>query len=191
MVDLRSLRRHEVFLSLKKDLAMMKEEEGRHNAAMKAFNVAEKRTNELKNKLTKVERDKKSVEAALDSVERQAEGQRVLLRQAEDQLAAYKGQIITLKKKLEEAKKARAQAEQDGYDVGVAETEKALRVRAEVLGVCRNYCLQKWNEAFNQAGVEASSVLRRAESVYYPPAIRASSSTSSKVVLTPCFATRI
>jgi len=140
MVDLRSLRRHEVFLSLKKDLAMvspsislssffilasflpflpfiashfyfflprffpqqtvqatfrakeitnfchwqMKEEEGRHNAAMEAFNVAEKRTNELKNKLTKVERDKKSVEAALDSVERQAEGQRVLLRQAED-----------------------------------------------------------------------------------------------------------
>jgi len=73
----------------------------------------------------------------------------------------------------------------------VAETEKALRVRAEVLGVCRNYCLQKWNKALNQAGVEASSALRRAESVYYPPAIRASGSTSSKVVLTPCFATHI
>ena len=79
--------------------------------AVKAFNVVEKRINELKNKLTEVERDKKSAETALDNVKRQVEGQRVLLRQAEDQLAASKGQIIALKKKLEEAKKARDQAE--------------------------------------------------------------------------------
>ena len=62
--------------------------------------------------------------------------------------------------------------------MGVAETEEALR--AEVLEVCRNYCLQVWNEALNQARVEASSSLRRAESVYYPPAIHASSSSRSK-----------
>jgi len=37
-----------------------------------------------------------------------------------------------------------------------------------------------WNEALNQAGVEASSILRRAESVYYPPAIRAPAFASSK-----------
>ena len=74
---------------------------------MEAFNVAEKRINEMKNKMAEVERDKKSVEAALDNAERQAEGQQVLLYQAEDQLATSKGQIITLKKKLEEAKKAR------------------------------------------------------------------------------------
>ena len=67
---------------------------------------------------------------------------------------------------MEEAKKARDQAEQEGFEIGVAETEKALR--AEVLGVCRKYCLQVWNEALNQAGVEASSMLRRAENVYYP-----------------------
>ena len=48
---------------------------------------------------------------------------------------------------MEEAKKARDQAEQEGYEIGVAETEAALR--AEVLGVCRKYCLQVWNEAFN------------------------------------------
>jgi len=53
----------------------MKEEEGRRNAAVKAFNVAEKRINKLKNKLTKVERDKKSFKAILDSAKRQAEGQ--------------------------------------------------------------------------------------------------------------------
>ena len=37
-----------------------------------------------------------------------------------------------------------------------------------------------WNKALNQAGVEASSTLRRVESVWYPPAIRASGSSGSK-----------
>ena len=80
---------------------------------------------------------------------------------------------------MEEADKARDQVEQDDYDVGVAKTEEALRV--EVAGVCRNYCLQVWNKALNQAGVEASSILKKAESVYYPPAIRTLGSASSKV----------
>ena len=63
--------------------------------------------------------------------------------------------------------------------MGVTEIEAAFK--AEVSGVCRNYCLQVWNEALNQAKVEASSILRGEESVYYPPAIRAPSSASSKV----------
>ena len=62
--------------------------------------------------------------------------------------------------------------------MGVAETKEALR--AEVLKVCRFYCLQVWNEALDQAGVEASSTLRRVENVYYPSAICASGSLSSK-----------
>ena len=108
-------------------------------------------------------------------------------------MAASKKQIIVLKKKLEEvekakaqaekakeeAKKAREEAEQHGYDVGVAETVDAFR--AEVPEVCRTYCFQVWNEALNQAGVEASSILRKVENIYYPPAIRASSSSNSKV----------
>ena len=69
---------------------MMNEEEGRCIAAVDAFNVAEKRIQELKNKLAKAERDKKSVEAALEGVERQAESQRRQLRHIEDQLAAFK-----------------------------------------------------------------------------------------------------
>ena len=48
----------------------MKEEEGRRNATMKAFNVVEKRINEMKNKMAEVKRDKKSVETALDNAER-------------------------------------------------------------------------------------------------------------------------
>ena len=51
----------------------------------------------------------------------------------------------------------------------MAKTEEALR--AEVSGVCRNYCSQVWYETLNQAGVEASSMLRKTENVYYTSAI--------------------
>ena len=60
----------------------------------------------------------------------------------------------------------------------MAETENALRV--EVPGVCRLYCAQVWDDALNQAGVESSSVLRKAKNVYYPEAICTPSSSSSK-----------
>ena len=109
--------------------------------------MADKKIQELTTKLNEADRDKKSAEAALQGVERQAESQRKQLRQDEDQLSIAKEQIGGLKKNLEKAKKANDRAEQDGYDVGVAETEKALRV--EVSGVCRTYCLQVWNKALN------------------------------------------
>ena len=82
---------------------------------------------------------------------------------------------------MEEAKKAKEQAEQKGYEVGVTETEKALR--AKVAEVCRFYCLQVWNEALDQVGVEASSSLRRAKNVYYPLAIRVLGFLGSKADL--------
>ena len=168
----------------------MKEEEGRHNAVMEAFNVAERSIQELKRKLQEEERERKSAATALDSTEKQAEGQRVLFCNAEDQLAASKTQIVALKKKLKEAEKARElaekardQAKQVGYDLGVAETEEAPRV--EVSRVCRNYCSQIWNKALNQAGVEALSVLRKAKSVYFPPTIRESIPFNSRINTPP------
>ena len=57
----------------------MKEEEGRSNAAVEAFNLVENRINDMNNKLFEVEKDKRRAEAALDSAERQVEGQQVLL----------------------------------------------------------------------------------------------------------------
>ena len=68
------------------------------------------------------------------------------------------------------AEKERDEAEQHGYDVGVAETEDTLR--AEVPAVCRAYYAQTWEEALNQAGVEASSGLRRLESIIFPLALQ-------------------
>ena len=65
----------------------------------------------------------------------------------------------------------------------MAEIEETLKV--EVSRVCRNYCSQVWNEALNQVEVEASSILRKAESVYYPLAICASSSNNSKANTPP------
>ena len=62
--------------------------------------------------------------------------------------------------------KERDEAEQHGYDVDVAEIEDALR--AEVPTVCCAYCAQTWEEALNQAGVEASFVLRRPERIIFP-----------------------
>ena len=160
---------------------------------MDDFHVAEKSIQELKKKLQEEEKERKYAAASLKSAKKQAESQRLLLHTAEDNLASSKTQISALKKKLEEvekardltekarkeAEKAKDEVEQHGYDVGVAETKDALR--AEVPAVCRTYCTRTWEEALNQAGVEASSMLKRAESVYYPLIIRLTSSSDSKV----------
>ena len=114
-----------------------------------------------------------------------------MAREANDQLAASKEQLVALKKQLEEAQKLRVQAkkarveaeeakakaekerdeaEQHGYDVGVAETEDALR--AEIPAVCRVYCTQTWEKALNRAGIDASSKLRKPENIIFPPALQ-------------------
>ena len=68
------------------------------------------------------------------------------------------------------AEKERDEAEQHGYDVGVAETEDTLR--AEVPAVCHAYCTQTWEEALNQVGIEASSELRKPENIVFPLALQ-------------------
>lgn len=52
--------------------------------------MAKRSIQELKKKLLEKEKERKSVAATLDNAEKQAEGQRVLLRNAEDQLAISK-----------------------------------------------------------------------------------------------------
>ena len=63
------------------------------------------------------------------------------------------------------------------------ETDENLR--AQVTGVCRGYCLQVWNEALNQAGVDAFSTLKRAENVYYPLALCVAGPSISQVDTAP------
>lgn len=85
----------------------MKKEEARHISTVRAFELVEKKSEELKTKLAKAERDKKSVEVALNRAERQAEVQCKQLRQTEDELSTAKGQIKVLMQILEEAEKAK------------------------------------------------------------------------------------
>ena len=77
---------------------------------MDAFHVAKKSNKDLKAKLAEEEKERKFVVATLNNVEKQAESQWLLLRDVEDQLAASKEQIATLKKKLEEVERAKVQA---------------------------------------------------------------------------------
>ena len=99
-------------------------------------------------------------------------------------MAALKQQLDEAKKHKDQAEKARMQAKEDkvkaekerneaeqhGYDVGVIETEDALR--AKVSAVCRAYCTQTWGKALNQARIEASSELRKLENIVFPPALQ-------------------
>ena len=158
---------------------------------MQTLTIAENSNTDLKKKLIVEEQAKKSADAALKGAEKQAESQRKLTNEAKEQLAASKEQLAALKKQLEEAKKLKDQAEkarvqakednakaekerdvaeQHGYDVGIAETEDTLRV--EVPAVCRAYCTQTWEEAFNRAGIDASSELIKPESIIFPLALQ-------------------
>ena len=76
---------------------------------------------------------------------------------------------VEVKKAKAQAERERDEAKQHGYDVGVAETEDALR--AEVPTVCRAYFTQTWEEDLNRAGIDASSKLRKSESIIFLPAL--------------------
>ena len=78
-----------------------------------------------------------------------------------------------------EAECSKEKAEEEAYDLGVAETQATLK--AQVPRVCRLYYSQVWNEALKKAGVEALSDLWKAKHVYYPSAIREDAPSSSEV----------
>ena len=63
------------------------------------------------------------------------------------------------------------------------ETEENLK--AQVFGVYRGYFLQVWTEVLNQPEVDASSALRRAENVFYPPALRVEGPSNSQADVVP------
>ena len=167
------------------------EERKRRTIAVQTLTIAENSNADLRQKLKAEEHARKSADVALKGAETQAESQRKLTNAAKEQLAASKEQVAALKQQLEaanklkaraekakmqaeedkaKAKKERDEAEQHSYDVGVVETEDALR--AEVPSVYRVYCAQTWEEALNQVRVEASSELRKPERIIFPPALQ-------------------
>ena len=167
------------------------EERRRRTSAVQMLTIAEKSNADFKEKLKTEEQQRKSAEAALKGAETQAESRRKLANDIKGQLVMTKEHIAALRQQLEEAnklkdlaEKARLQAEEDklkvekerdeaeqhGYDVGIAETEDALR--AEVPAVCRAYCTQTWEEALNQVGIDVSSELRKPVNIVFPLALQ-------------------
>ena len=69
---------------------------------MQTLAIAENSNANLKKKLTAEEQARKSADSALKGVERKAESQSKLTREANDQLAVSKEQVATLRKQLEE-----------------------------------------------------------------------------------------
>ena len=158
----------------------------------------------MKKKLLAEEQARKSAESALEGYQKQVKDQGNRLREANAELKKAREQVLVLKKHSEETQKLREQveklreeaekakieaeqamneAEQRGYEVGIVETEEVLR--AEVLAVCRIYCAKTWDEALNQARVEASSELRRPENVFYLEAIRPSDTPTPQAETIP------
>ena len=78
------------------------DERKRRIATVQTLTIAENSNIDLKKRLTAEEQAWKSVDAALEGAERQAESQRKLAREASDQLAASKEQLAALKKQLKE-----------------------------------------------------------------------------------------
>ena len=93
-----------------------------------------------------------------------AEGAKGIAEWARDEAVRAKTEAEFAKT---EAETSKDKAEEEAYNAGVAETQAILK--AQILGICRLYYSQVWNEALKRAGVEASSDLWKAEKVYYPP----------------------
>ena len=59
------------------------------------------------------------------------------------------------------AQEAATAVETSAYERGVLETE--VRLTAEVTVVCREYCAETYNQAFDRAGIPADSDRRRVD----------------------------
>nr|POE63943.1 hypothetical protein CFP56_01981 [Quercus suber] len=176
MAELDSLRSKQVFLSLKRYLGMgggggqqLGEGPG-HGAAELGLANAQNQAKEQTRRLGKAEEQLKIAKELIEDLKAKvaaAEGAQKAAEWAKGEALRAKAEANFSR---EEALAAKEDAEAAAYAEGVAEIEAAYK--AQVPGVCRRYCSQVWAEALKQARVEASSDLRKAESIYYPPAIR-------------------
>ena len=74
------------------------DERNRCVAAVESFNIANQSNKDLRKKLKEEEQARKSVHSTLESTQKQAEDQRLLLRDAKEQLVSSKEQIASLRK---------------------------------------------------------------------------------------------
>ena len=127
--------------------------QNRHDVE-KALGMANHEKTQLAEKLKVAESGRKSAEAGLKSAEAQAEDQRKKLYTTQLNLATEKAAVLGLKSKLQKVEKAlkvaqeaATAAETSAYECGGLETE--ARLTAEVTAVCREYCVETYNQALD------------------------------------------
>nr|XP_023898017.1 myosin-4-like [Quercus suber] len=196
MAQLEGLKRQEVILSMKRYLGMavqaiyrLEEEASKQSRALEqerdgrldASRVLSKTNGDLKKAREALKEATKARDSAATGL-RLAEAVTVrgVAEHARDEALRAKAEAESAWAKAESSKE---QAKEEAFAEGVAKTEAAFK--AQVPEVCRRYYSQTWEETLNQAGVEASSDLRRAEKVYYPPAIREATSATSEANTVP------
>ena len=127
-------------------------------------------------KLKAAESAHQSAEVELKNIEAQDEDQRKQLYTTQLNLATEQA-VLDLQAKLQKfeealkvAQEAAKAAETAAYERRVLETE--ARLTAKVTVVCREYCVETYNQALDRAGIPMDSDLRRVEQVYYPEDLR-------------------
>ena len=133
---------------------------------------------------------RQSAEAGLKNAEAQAENQRKQLYTTQLNLATEQAAVLDLQAKLQKANEALKVAQEatkaaktSAYEHGVLKTER--RLTAEVTVVCREYCVETYNQALDRAGIPADSDLRRVDQVYYPEDLRENTTAPPPLVTLP------
>ncbi|XP_075640333.1 uncharacterized protein LOC142612094 [Castanea sativa] len=191
METLEKMSQPQLFLSLKRDLALAIQEvfvaekfieDTRKKARTeqeirmeteKSLGIALAENEKLTSEVAELRREKNGVESNLKTMKTQIEGQRKLLHEKDDELSRAQRERSDLEKELalmkEEASsfhRSLQAAKQTSYEEGVANTEEQLTEAFAAL--CREYCQKVWGEALNVAGVPLSSDLRKSENVWLP-----------------------
>ncbi|XP_030939928.1 uncharacterized protein LOC115964824 [Quercus lobata] len=172
----------ELFLSLKRDLAMITqqvfvaEEFCRSNRSLaeaeaqsqteveKTMGSLKQENFELAEKFKEAEKKRRSAEAVVDL--------RATLQKAEEEVQRDKEEVQLAREVAEAEKKA-------AYQLRVGETEAKLS--EEIPEMCRDYCSISWAHALDAAGIPADSALRLPGNVFFPPEIRENPDGAPKV----------
>nr|XP_023905492.1 uncharacterized protein LOC112017258 [Quercus suber] len=194
----RRFSQYDLFMSLKRDLAMITqqvfvaEEWNRKayvEAQMEAYSRSEvkkalgslkEEVSQISHQLKGVTQERDSLNAGLRNAETQAEAQRKLLNDTQNNLASEKALVKELCAELQKAKEARRDAQlakeateaekKATYQLGVETTEKGLT--EQFASVARDYWDMTWGKALDAAGVPADSELRLPKSIFYDLDIR-------------------
>ena len=143
----------------------------------KALGTVNHEKTQLTEKFKAAESACQSAEAGLKTAKAQTEDQHKQLYTTQINLATEKTAALDLKAELQKAQEAlkvaqeaAKAAETTAYERGILETE--VRLTAEVIVVCRDYCTETYFQALDQAGILVDSDMRRVNQVYYPEDIR-------------------